>query len=216
MTEAGDTVVGGHERHDRARANGCHRSGRSRRNRAFLIAGLECPAHFPENASGIRAELKVTLDLRLRQKIAGARDRTIDGDGVHDWPVGADRSATSRLLRQTRDGLRPRVLVGPRVLDGLPVASAQLFAQKPRHLDGVGDDEAAAVGGKEKVAGTGLAAPVDAIRPAASQPGEVGLGRQQNPAEIAFPGQPHETVRFFVKFCHSVFVARGSWLETGS
>ena len=115
MTEAGDTVVGGHERHDRARANGCHRSGRSRRNRAFLLAGLECPAHLPEHASGIRAELKVTLDLRLRQKIAGARDRTIDGDGVHDWPVGADRSATSRLLRQTRDGLRPRVLVGPRV-----------------------------------------------------------------------------------------------------
>jgi hypothetical protein len=202
MAEAGDAIVGGDERHDRARAGGRHGRGRACGDGALVFAGLEIAAHLAEDAAGVGAEAAVTLDLRRGEQVPRPRDRPIDRRRAGDRPVRADRLAARGPLREPGHGVRPGVLVGPRILDRLPAAAVDLFRQQPRHLDRIRDDETAPVGGDHQVAGAGLAAAVDAVRPATGQPREVRLRGEQDAGEAAVAGEPGEAIGFLVEFCH--------------
>jgi hypothetical protein len=202
MTEPRDAIVRGHERDDRARAGGGDRRRRAGRNRPLVFARFERPTDFADDASGIGAEAEVACDFGGREQVTGAGDRTIDRHRAGDGPVRADAVAAGGALRERCDGVRTRVLLGPRVFDGFPAAAAHLFSQEPRHLDRIRDDEAASVGGHEQVARARLAATVDAVRAAARQPREVRLRGEQDPAEIALARESGEAVGFVVEFGH--------------
>ena len=77
---------------------------------------------------------------------------------------------------------------------------------EPRHLDPVGNDDATSVGGDEDGARAGLARAVDAVRPPAGYPGEVGLRREQKAAEPTHLAEARNAVELLIEFGHQLLV----------
>jgi hypothetical protein len=68
------------------------------------------------------------------------------------------------------------------------------------HLNRVGHDEAACVGGHQQRAGASFAAAVDAGRAAAGEPGHVALGREQNSTDSRFARHLRDALDLLVCF----------------
>ena len=120
----------------------------------------------------------------MSPSVSSARARASAGfDGT--VVSGSGQSAPSARRRRARcararDGARRILILGPGILDRLVVEPRELLVEEPRHLDRVGEDEAAAVGGDEQPRGAGFAARVDAVGAAAREPGDVVVAGEQD------------------------------------
>jgi hypothetical protein len=93
-----------------------------------------------------------------------------------------------------------RVIVNPRILDWRKAETRERFCEQPRHLDRVGDDKAPAVSANQERPGACFTATVDAVAPAAGDPCEIALSRQDDAGHAGVACHPRDAVEFDVRF----------------